>query len=191
MRTRNSARKSIGTDVRAHRRAFIAAIGLAAALLAGAAASAAVAADPAPTPLRVLFLGDRGHHRPIDRFQQIEPVLATRGIAVTYTEDLHDLNPANLGRQDALIVYANIDAIAPEQEKALLDYVAGGGGLVPLHCASYCFRNSEAYIALVGAQFQKHGTGEFETQIVDAEHPIMKGFEPFRTWDETYVHTRH
>ena len=22
-------------------------------------------------------------------------------------------------------------------------------------------------------------------------HPIMKGFEPFRTWDETYVHTKH
>jgi uncharacterized protein len=152
---------------------------------------AASAAQAAPSPLRVLFLGDRGLHRPADRFHQIEPVLASRGIEVTYTEDVGDLNPSTLGRYDALLLYANIDAIAPDREKALLDYVAGGGGFAPIHCASFCFRNSQAYVDLVGAQFQKHGTGEFVTKVVDADHPIMKGFEPFRTWDETYVHTRH
>ena len=62
---------------------------------------------------------------------------------------------------------------------------------MPVHCASYCFLNSPKYIALVGAQFQRHGTGEFDTKIVDPSHPIMKGFVPFRTWDETYVHTKH
>ena len=62
---------------------------------------------------------------------------------------------------------------------------------MPLHCASFCFLNSPEYIALVGAQFQKHGTGEFETKVVDPDHPIIKGLEPFRTWDETYVHTKH
>jgi putative membrane-bound dehydrogenase-like protein len=148
-------------------------------------------APAAAPPLRALFLGDRGHHRPADRFQQIEPVLASRGIQATYTEGVGDLNPTTLGRYDVLIIYANIDTIAPDQEKALLDFVAGGGGFVPIHCASFCFRNSQAYIDLVGAQFQRHGTGEFETKIVDPGHPIIKGFEPFRTWDETYVHTRH
>ena len=62
---------------------------------------------------------------------------------------------------------------------------------MPIHCASYCFLNSPAYVALVGAQFLRHGTGEFDTKVVDAEHPIMKGLEPFRTWDETYVHHKH
>ena len=62
---------------------------------------------------------------------------------------------------------------------------------MPLHCASYCFLNSPKYIALVGAQFLRHGTGTFDTKIVDPSHPIMKGFEPFRTWDETYVHHKH
>ena len=61
---------------------------------------------------------------------------------------------------------------------------------MPLHCASFCFLNSPEYVALVGAQFQKHGTGEFETKVVDPDHPIIKGLEPFRTWDETYVHTK-
>ena len=147
-------------------------------------------ADEAGVSPRVLFLGDKGHHRPAERAAQLIPVLASRGIEV----DLHrghrlDLNPETLAKYDALIVYANIDEIAPEQEKALLDYVAGGGGFVPLHCASYCFLNSPEYIELVGAQFRSHGTGEFDTKVVDADHPIMKGLEPFHSWDETYVHT--
>src|SRR4051812_25870525 len=156
-------------------------------------ASAALQPDQTPKakPLAALFLGDRGHHRPADRFEQLGPVLANRGINLTYTEDADDLNPANLAKYDALIVYANIDNISPGQEMALLDFVDKGGGFIPLHCASYCFRNSEAYVKLVGAQFLRHGTGEFDTKVVDATPPTMKGLEPFRTWDETYVHHQH
>jgi putative membrane-bound dehydrogenase-like protein len=155
------------------------------------AATPTLARAGEPSSLKVLFLGDRGHHRPADRAAQLIPVMALRGVDVTYTEKTSDLNPETLAKYDALIVYANTTRIEPAQEKALLDYVEGGRGFVPLHCASYCFLNSPAYIALVGAQFQRHGTGEFDTRIVDADHPIMKGFQPFRTWDETYVHTKH
>jgi uncharacterized protein len=145
-----------------------------------------------PTPaLKVLFLGDQGHHQPADRAAQIIPVLAGRGINLTYTEKLDDLNSEILAKFDALVIYANTTRISPGQEKALLDFVEGGGGFVPLHCASYCFLNSPKYVALVGAQFQRHGMGEFDTKIVDPAHPIMRGIEPFRTWDETYVHTKH
>ena len=45
------------------------------------------------------------------------------------------------------MIYANTEKIAPEQEKALLEYVEGGGGFAPIHCASYCFLNSPKYIA--------------------------------------------
>ncbi len=152
--------------------------------------SVALAAD-GPKTLSVLFYGDKGHHNPADRFAQIEPILAGRGIDVTYTEKLGDFNPETLRKYDALVVYANTDDIGKDQAKALVDYVEGGGGFVPLHCASFCFRNSPEYVALVGAQFLKHGTGEFDTKIVDPDHPITKGLEPFRTWDETYVHSKH
>jgi putative membrane-bound dehydrogenase-like protein len=148
------------------------------------------AAEPA-RPLSVLFLGDRGHHLPADRAAQITPVLASRGIDVTYTEDVGKLDPTTLAKYDALLVYANIDTIKPEQSRALLDYVAGGGGFVPLHCASFCFRNDPEVVALIGAQFLRHGTGEFDTKVVDPTHAITKGLEPFHTWDETYVHTKH
>jgi putative membrane-bound dehydrogenase-like protein len=160
-------------------------------ILAASLAAAPVSADDKPASLKALFYGDKGHHRPADRAAQLTPIMAGRGIDVTYTEKLSDLNASNLAKYDALIVYANTTRITPEAEKALLDYVAGGGGFVPLHCASYCFLNSPEYIALVGAQFERHGMAEFDTKVVDPDHPITKGLKPFRTRDETYVHTKH
>jgi putative membrane-bound dehydrogenase-like protein len=145
----------------------------------------------ADEPIRILFLGDNGHHQPAARFAQLAPVLKERGIELTYSDKVEELNPANLGKYDGLIIYANTTKIAPEQEQALLDYVAGGKGFIPLHCASYCFLNSPKYIELVGAQFQRHGTGTFRTMLSEAEHPIMRGFGGFESWDETYVHTKH
>ena len=142
-------------------------------------------------PLRVLFLGDNAGHRPTNRFALMQPALASRGIELTYTDKLDDLNPATLGRYDALVIYANHTRISPEQEKALLDYVESGHGLVPIHCASFCFLNSPKYIDLVGAQFRSHGTGTFRTDVVKPDHEIVKGYQAFTSWDETYVHTKH
>jgi hypothetical protein len=152
-------------------------------------ASTLAAAEP--KPLKVLFLGDNGHHRPADRYRQLEPVFAKRGIEVVYTDKPEALSEKTLAGYDALIVYANTTRINPDQEKALLEFVESGKGFVPLHCASYCFLNSQKYIDLVGAQFLRHGTGTFRTMPADKNHPIMKGYEGFESWDETYVHTKH
>lgn len=152
----------------------------------------AVQADAADRkPLKLLFLGDNGHHQPAVRFKQLQPVMAQRGIELTYSDVADDLNPQTLGAYDGLVIYANTEKITPAQETALFDYVASGKGFIPLHCASYCFLNSPKYIDLVGAQFQRHDTGSFRTILAAPEHPIMQGFKGFESWDETYVHTKH
>ncbi len=140
---------------------------------------------------RILFLGDRGLHRPFGRFQQLAPVLKKTGIELTYTEDVNQLQADTLNKYDGLLIFANIEKIEPAQEKALLDFVAAGKGFIPLHCASFCFLNSDKYVELCGAQFHKHATGIFRTEIVEPDHPLMKGYHGFRSWDETYVHHRH
>lgn len=141
--------------------------------------------------LSVLFLGDNGHHQPAKRFVELQPVLEQRGIDLKYTDSLANINPETLAKFDGLMIYANIEQIDPASEKAIIDYVEQGHGLIPLHCASYCFLNSPKYIALVGAQFKSHGTGTFRTKITEPSHPIMQGFQGFESWDETYVHTKH
>ncbi len=148
-------------------------------------------AEAVEPTVRVLFLGDEGHHTPRIRFEELQPVMAERRIQLDYTGEVTDLHPDVLADYDGLMVYANIDEIAPEQEQALLDFVASGHGFIPLHCASYCFRNSQAYVALVGAQFESHTTGEFRTHLANTDHPLMEGFQGFESWDETYVHAQH
>ena len=164
-------------------------------LLATLALSLAPSVAPAggAPPLKVLFLGDHGHHAPAERADQLIPVSGGTGDRGRLTPDdiASALNPSTLAKYDALLVYANIDNIAPDQAKALLDYVANGGGFAPIHCASFCFRNDPEVVDLIGAQFLRHGTGTFDTKVVDADHPITKGLIPFRTWDETYVHAKH
>ena len=142
--------------------------------------------------LKILFLGGAdGSHRPRARFNEFEPVMRERGIALTYTDEMSDINAENLAKYAALVVYANIDRIEPAEEKALLDYVAGGGGFVPLHCASYCFRNSPEVVALIGAQFQRHGWETVKDTVAEVDHPINKGYGGFESPDETYVHRKH
>jgi type 1 glutamine amidotransferase len=146
----------------------------------------------APKRISVLFLGHNSTHHDSARYApMLRSALKPDGIDVVYTEETSALNEATLAKYDALMIYANHTTITPDQEKALLDFVASGKGFLPIHSASFCFQNSPAYIALVGAQFQKHGTGEFTAEIVKPDHPVMAGVTPFQAWDETYVHTKH
>jgi len=140
--------------------------------------------------LEVLFLGDNGHHRPIERVPTLMAALGPKGINITYTDNLDDLNSKTLNKYDALMLFANWDEISPSQEKALLDYVASGKGFLPIHCASYCFRNSPEFIKLVGGQFWRHTMDSITTQTVQPNHPIMKGLKSFTAYDETYLHTK-
>jgi len=145
-----------------------------------------------PRKIEVLFLGHNSqHHNSGTYAPMLTAVLAPDGINISYTADLADLNAANLAKYDALMIYANHSKITPEQETALLEFVSSGKGFLPIHAASYCFQNSPAYIALVGAQFQRHGTGEFTAEVIKPDHPVLEGIKPFQVWDETYVHTKH
>ena len=162
-------------------------------LAMGIASSAAQGAEsPRTVPvLKVLFLGDGTQHYPHERMREIASPLVTRGIQLVYTEDLASLTLENLRLYDALMIYADIDTIDPRQEQALHDYVNGGGGLVALHVASHSFRNSQRYVAMLGAQLATHGTGRFRTRIAAPDHPLMQGFGGFESDDETYVHRQH
>lgn len=142
--------------------------------------------------IELLFLGHDSEHHHAEKYAPIlAAALHQKGINISYTSDPDDLNKDNLDLYDGLIIYANHDEITPDQEKALLDFVEGGKGFIPVHSASFCFRNSQKYVDLVGGQFKSHGTGFFTPEIVDSSHAIMKGVEPFETWDETYVHHMH
>src|SRR5436189_277920 len=67
-------------------------------------ATCLLALTSSAAPLRVLFLGYNAGHRPTNRFALLQPALSSRGIEMTYTDKLDDLNPTNLGGYDALVI---------------------------------------------------------------------------------------
>jgi putative membrane-bound dehydrogenase-like protein len=145
----------------------------------------------------VLFLGaptaNHPGHDPIERYRVLKKAFGSEGIDLTYTEDLADLRSDVLNRYDAVMFYGNWkdnEAINPGQLKALTDYIDAGHGFLPIHCASACFGGSDAFSKLIGGHFKSHGEGVFTTTIVAKDHPVMRGYEGFETWDETYVHDR-
>jgi type 1 glutamine amidotransferase len=162
--------------------------------LLGATVSGLVA-QPAPLPgrpMKVLMLGHTSdHHNAIALYPLMAEPMARMDINVSLVLTPEEaLRPEVLQNYDALIFYANHTTITPPQEKALLDFVEGGKGLVAVHCASAMFGNSDKYIALVGGAFLRHGTGDFTADIIAPDHPTMQGIKPFTTWDETYVHNK-
>ncbi|MBW3628901.1 MAG: ThuA domain-containing protein [Gemmatimonadetes bacterium] len=170
----------------------IALVGCAPATPTPRAAPTAAATEAKQQRIKVLFLGDAGHHTPAERLRDVGTSMLNRGIELYYTERLADLNPENLRGYDAVLLYANYEGDLPRaQEEALLAYVAEGGGFVPVHSASGNFRTSRAFIELLGGAFASHGTGVFRTRIAEPDHGIMQGFRGFESWDETYVHKDH
>ncbi len=141
--------------------------------------------------VEILFLGHNSKHHNSEKFAPMLMLpLFQKGINLTYTADPADLSPENLSKYDGLMIYANHDKIAPEQEQAMKDFVEGGKALIPIHSASYCFRNSDWFVSAVGGQFKSHKDGTFTASITKPEHPVMQGLSEFETWDETYVHTK-
>ena len=154
-------------------------------------AAACATSDNEPRRIEILFLGHTAKNHDSEKLAEIlSQAYFNRGINFQYTTDPNDLNSDNLAKYDALLVYANHDSITSTQEKALLDFVTSGGGFIPLHSASFCFRNSDEVVDLIGGQFSSHGADSFSTVTIKPDHPVMVGLEPFSTWDETYVHSK-
>ncbi|MBU3822603.1 ThuA domain-containing protein [Flavobacteriaceae bacterium XHP0103] len=150
------------------------------------------AADSAPKRMEILFLGHKNNSN--HDSQKLAEILSREyfrsGINISFTDNPDDLNKENLSHYAGLIVYANHDTISAPQAEALLDYVRGGKGLIALHSASFCFRNNDEVVEMIGGQFKSHGYDTIQNVVLKPEHEVMKGITAFKTLDETYVHDK-
>jgi hypothetical protein len=103
------------------------------------------------------------------------------------SDDLADLNSANLARFDVILNYSTAREATTEQIDALLGAIRGGIGYVGLHAATATFLSSKPYLRMVGGRFLRHPPfGRFTVEILDHEHPITRGLTDFEIDDERY-----
>lgn len=162
-------------------------------------ASPLVIPKPEARRLEILFFGapkaNGPSHDPVSRYRVIKRNLGTEGLNFTYSENPAEaLSSQNLANYDAVLMYGNWEQNGPmpvDQLKALKGYVESGGAFLPIHCASASYGGSQDFIALVGGRFAGHADGIFKVTNVNPEHPIMRTYEGFEAWDETYTHDHH
>ncbi len=106
-------------------------------------------------------------------------------------ESTFDLEPLlDLAGYDAVIIYTSTrDDMTPEQEKALMDYVRAGGGLLGIHSATASFRSRDGYMEMIGAEFSGHDkVTDCQIEATDeADAIVPRVNKQFVVHDEFYM----
>jgi type 1 glutamine amidotransferase len=159
------------------------------------------------------------NHKVIPHVDRVFEIIGKKSGAfeTTITRDIEDLTAANLAKYDILVLNNNcskgarrnlfLDVLETEPryeqlneqqrqaksdalEESMLNFVAGGKGLVVIHGAPVLLNNSPRFTAMVGAAFDYHPPNQEVTlRPVDADHPLVAAFKgkgPFIHRDEPY-----
>ena len=164
-----------------------------------------------------LFTGFK--HDVIPHVDRVFEVLGKKSPAfdATRTVDIEALTPKGLAAYDVLVLNNNcpirprrnlfLDELernpkyrgmtgkerqtkASSLEQSILDFVAGGKGLVAIHGVVVMLNNSAKFTEMIGAVFDYHPANQEVTLLtVDPDHPLLAAFRgkaPFIHRDEPY-----
>jgi type 1 glutamine amidotransferase len=176
-------------------------------------------ASTAPRELLVFSLYTGYHHTVIPYVDRVFQILGQKSQAfhVTVSVDIEDLNAEKLKRFDVLVLN-NTCSVGPrrnlfldvlekdqrytelteqqrqeraeELERAIIQFVNSGKGLVAMHGAPTMLNNSEAFSQMMGGAFDYHPPSQQVTvSVTDTEHPLTAAFRgqgPLVYRDEPY-----
>ncbi len=175
---------------------------LALAVLAAAAGNPVDAAESsAEGKIRVLltFGGHGFQQEPFFAMFDAMPGVQYTKAPLPQSADL--LKPGLAKNYDVIVMYDMVAAISPEQQKAFVELLEKGIGLVSLHHNMGAHRNWDEFRKIIGGKFifqpceidgrqqtksgWSHGE-DLQVTVVDQQHPITKGVKDFAIHDETY-----
>lgn len=206
---RNSHRTSVRSRSETKSPASMGAMRLLTAFVLAAAcgmATRAWAAEPGPQPeaaggkIRLLILSGANNHD----WKSTTPVLKkmyeeSGRFAVDVSENVPELSGADFARYDALVSnyttypYVKGHRWPAKTEKAFLDYIAAGHGLVLFHAASTAWNDWPQFTDLIGMTWQEgqsaHGNyHSFVVKITDQQHPVTQGMKDFQHLKDELYH---
>jgi uncharacterized protein len=182
-------------------------------------APARATVDAAKRKVLVFSLFTGFKHDVVPHVDRVFDILGKKSGAcdATRTLDIEALTPQGLAVYDVLVLNNNC-SISPRRnlfldelernpqyrgmtekqretkasslEQSILDFVAGGKGLVAIHGAPTMLNNSPKFTEMIGAAFQYHPANQEVTlRAVNADHPLLAAFRgktPFIHRDEPY-----
>jgi len=120
--------------------------------------------------------------------------LAENGFQFDVIKNANDFSPEKLAQYQVVLLVKS-DEVSQEErqpwkteavQKAFVDYVEGGGGLVVIHSGTVCGKNTEALDKLIGCKFITHPNNCPVTAAPLKRHPVTEGVGLFCEVDEHY-----
>lgn len=152
-----------------------------------------------PKPHALVLIGDR-YHEPGHVEPGLQPVFDATGVVPHYFSDVAALTAENLSKvklfvilRDGMLWPDGPDKphkiwMTPEQEKAVVDFVEGGGSFLNLHNSMGLYPQDGPYLNLVGGRYIGHGPLErFRVEVVAPNHPVTRGVKTFFAADEQHT----
>jgi len=138
-------------------------------------------------PKALLLHGGPPTHNP-DLFAEFAEEFVLVDCEVTHARTLDVFDPFFLSQFDLLIPIWMFDEISSDQERALLNAVRDGLGLVSWHGATSAFLNSRPHKHMLGGQFVAHPGGAETTYRVrfEPDQPLTAGLEDVVVTSEQY-----
>jgi type 1 glutamine amidotransferase len=163
----------------------------------------AKAAPPATNKIRVLLTygGHDFEEKPF--FAMFDALSDVQYTKAPLPKSAGLLKPGLEKDYDVIVRYDMVQKVAPEQEKALVELLQRGIGLVALHHnlgahpqwgeypkiigGKYCYAVYEAGDKKFGPSTYEHDH-DMKIAVADREHPITRGLADFAIHDEVYNH---
>jgi len=149
-------------------------------------------------------------HKVIPYVKQVMTTLSDTGaFEVTHSDNINDFTPESLKAYDAVVLNNTcpkrparsifLDALesnknltaeqkqarADELEQSLIQFVAGGKGVVAVHGGITFLNESKGFGEMIGGSFVRHPKLQRITlNAVDPKHPLVKAFQ-----GEAFIHT--
>lgn len=113
------------------------------------------------------------------------------------------LKPGLEKEYDVIVMYDMVDSISTEQQRAFIELLKKGIGVVALHHNLAAHPNWDEYLNIIGGKYlfesRKFGDKEYglstfahdqeiHVTVTDKHHPVTRGINHFRIHDETYQH---
>lgn len=141
-------------------------------------------------PSALIVWGGWEGHQPRECAELWAEILSDEGFDVRLADTLDAYLDAERLRALSLIVPIwTMGVITPDQERGLLQAVAGGVGIAGWHgTMADSFRNNPEYQFMVGGQWVAHPGNiiEYDVNIVNHDDPITAGLTDFHMRSEQY-----
>ena len=147
----------------------------------------------------LVLIGDEPHE-PGHIEEGLRPVFDAAGMVSHFTVDVRALSAKNLARVRLLVIlrdglmrstrddHKHVQWMTPEQERAVVAFVEGGGGFLNLHNALAEYPADGPYLRMLGGRYIGHGPLErFGVEVVDVGHPVTRGVTSFFVADEQHT----